>query len=128
MAHGEIRRGSSRVAGGEAGIGKSRLIRAIVDEITKEPIALIRYQCSQNYRDSAFWPIVARFLADSGIVSEEPDSEKNSKLLRVLENSVPDDPAVMPLVAALIGIENADEARVVANLPPKFVVPERWMR
>jgi class 3 adenylate cyclase len=47
---------------GEAGIGKSRLVRAVLDAIAGEEHAALRYQCSPYHTGTALWP-VARQLA-----------------------------------------------------------------
>ena len=38
---------------GEAGIGKSRITRALLDAVRAEPHVRIRYQCSPYHADSA---------------------------------------------------------------------------
>jgi class 3 adenylate cyclase/predicted ATPase len=60
---------------GEPGIGKSRLIAALLDRLAAEPHTRLRYFCSPQHSDSAFYPIIsqmeraARFTyADSGQV------------------------------------------------------------
>lgn len=57
---------------GEAGIGKSRIVRALEDSLEGTPHTRLLYQCSPFHADSAFWPIIqqlsraARFSADDG--------------------------------------------------------------
>jgi tetratricopeptide (TPR) repeat protein len=43
---------------GEAGIGKSRLARALLDAVAGEPHNHVRYQCSPQHAESALWPAV----------------------------------------------------------------------
>ena len=38
---------------GEAGIGKSRITKALLDAVAEEPHIRIRYQCSPYHTDSA---------------------------------------------------------------------------
>jgi predicted ATPase len=42
---------------GEAGVGKSRLAAEFLRRIANEPQVLFRYYCSQQHRNSAFYPV-----------------------------------------------------------------------
>jgi predicted ATPase len=46
---------------GEAGIGKSRLIRVLKERATGEPMTELAVRCSPYYQDSALYPIIAFF-------------------------------------------------------------------
>src|SRR6516165_3602902 len=46
---------------GEAGIGKSRLFAALMDSLAGEPHTRLRYFCSPQHTDSAFYPIIGQF-------------------------------------------------------------------
>jgi predicted ATPase len=50
---------------GEAGIGKSRLAAALMERLTAEPHTRLRYFCSPQHTDSAFYPIIGQFDAPS---------------------------------------------------------------
>jgi class 3 adenylate cyclase len=50
--------GQMVLLGGEAGIGKSRITEALVQELGEEPHISIRYQCSPYHGDSTLWPVV----------------------------------------------------------------------
>src|SRR5262249_33599519 len=43
---------------GEPGIGKSRLTMALLDRLATEPPSRLRYFCSSQHTDSAFYPII----------------------------------------------------------------------
>ena len=43
---------------GEAGIGKSRSIEALQEEVAREPHTRIHLQCSPYHRDSALYPVI----------------------------------------------------------------------
>ena len=45
---------------GEAGIGKSRLTAALLERLATEPHTRLRYFCSPQHTDSAFYPIIGR--------------------------------------------------------------------
>ena len=44
---------------GEAGIGKSRLTAVLLERLATEPHTRLRYFCSPQHTDSAFYPIIA---------------------------------------------------------------------
>jgi class 3 adenylate cyclase/tetratricopeptide (TPR) repeat protein len=46
---------------GEAGIGKSRMVRALREQLQGEPYHIVIYQCSPFFVNSAFYPIRAEF-------------------------------------------------------------------
>jgi Predicted ATPase len=45
---------------GEAGIGKSRLTAALLERLASEPHTRLRYFCSPQHTDSAFYPIISQ--------------------------------------------------------------------
>jgi predicted ATPase len=45
---------------GEAGIGKSRLTAALFERLASEPHTRLRYFCSPQHTDSAFYPITGQ--------------------------------------------------------------------
>jgi class 3 adenylate cyclase len=77
-------RWSMSVAAGEAGIGKSRICRALFDALSKDGYLRTRYQCSPNYRDTAFWPVIHQITAVSGIEQTDTNDKKLNRLEEVL--------------------------------------------
>ncbi|MDF1587356.1 adenylate/guanylate cyclase domain-containing protein [Marinimicrococcus flavescens] len=51
---------------GEAGIGKSRLVRATLDALDGEEHVALRYQCSPHHTGSALWPVIRQLGAAAG--------------------------------------------------------------
>ena len=49
--------GQLLIVSGEAGIGKSRITRAVIDEIARDDHIRMTYQCSPYHADSAFYPL-----------------------------------------------------------------------
>jgi predicted ATPase len=45
---------------GEAGIGKSRLTAALLERLESQPYTRLRYFCSPQHTDSAFYPIISQ--------------------------------------------------------------------
>ncbi len=57
---------------GEAGIGKSRISRALLDALAEEPHFRIRYQCSPYHGDSALWPVIRQLNHAAGLGARRP--------------------------------------------------------
>ena len=69
---------------GEAGIGKSRLTAAFLEELTTEPYTRLRYFCSPQHEDSAFFPIIGQLERAAGFAHEDDAQSKLEKLDVVL--------------------------------------------
>jgi len=65
---------------GEAGIGKSRLAAALMEEIAAEPHTRLRYFCSLQHADSAFYPIIGQFERAAGFAHGDTPRTKLDKL------------------------------------------------
>jgi class 3 adenylate cyclase/predicted ATPase len=65
---------------GEAGIGKSRLAAALMEEIATEPHTRLRYFCSPQHTDSAFYPIIGQFERAAGFAHGNTPQTKLDKL------------------------------------------------
>ena len=69
---------------GEPGIGKSRLTAALLETIASEPHTRLRYFCSPQRTDSAFYPIIGQMERAAGFTYDDPLEAKLGKLDRVL--------------------------------------------
>jgi class 3 adenylate cyclase len=56
---------------GEAGIGKSRLTAALLERLATEPHTRLRYFCSPQHTDSAFFPIIGQMERAAGLTHED---------------------------------------------------------
>jgi predicted ATPase len=65
---------------GEAGIGKSRLIAALLERIADEPHARLRYFCSPQHMDSALYPIIGQMERAAGFAHGDSAQVKLDKL------------------------------------------------
>jgi class 3 adenylate cyclase/tetratricopeptide (TPR) repeat protein len=86
---------------GEAGIGKSRLLAELEDELASEPYASLRYFCSPLHRDSALHPIIARWEQEAGFARGDSPEQR----LRKLES-----------IPAISGLSDEDVALIAAIL------------
>jgi predicted ATPase len=67
------RRGEGQVAllSGEGGIGKSRLTAALLENIVGEPHTHLRYFCSPQHTDRAFYPIIGQMERAAGLAHDD---------------------------------------------------------
>ena len=65
---------------GEAGIGKSRLTAALLEAIASEPHTRLRYFCSPQHTDSAFYPIISQMERAAGFAPDDTPQAKLDKL------------------------------------------------
>jgi class 3 adenylate cyclase/tetratricopeptide (TPR) repeat protein len=86
---------------GEAGIGKSRILAALCEQIGDEPHIRMRYQCSPHHVNDAFYPISSQLWQAAGFSSGEPVTARLDKLEACIERSGLPPKDVAPLLAAL---------------------------
>jgi class 3 adenylate cyclase/tetratricopeptide (TPR) repeat protein len=90
---------------GESGIGKSRLVEALVEHVAEAPHELIRLQCSPYHATSTLHPIIERLRRLAGFVAQEAVAERIEKLERFLGDLYEDVSAVAPLYAELLSVD-----------------------
>ncbi len=69
---------------GEAGIGKSRLTAALLERLSGEAHTRLRYFCSPQHTDSAFYPIIGQMERAAGLAHDDRPQAKLDKLDAVL--------------------------------------------
>ena len=65
---------------GEPGIGKSRLTAALLERLATEPHTRLRYFCSPQHTDSAFYPIISQMERAAGFAHDDNTQAKLDKL------------------------------------------------
>src|SRR5262249_30717676 len=78
----QAKRGDGQVVliSGEAGIGKSRLTAALLENLAPEPHTRLRYFCSPQHTDSAFYPIIGQMERAAGLLHDDTPQQKLDKL------------------------------------------------
>ncbi len=89
---------------GEAGIGKSRISRAVIDAVAQQPHVRISCQCSPYHVDSALYPVTQQLERMTALAPGDGPDDRLSKLEEVLARAFDDPAEAAPLFAALLGI------------------------
>jgi class 3 adenylate cyclase/tetratricopeptide (TPR) repeat protein/ABC-type lipoprotein export system ATPase subunit len=86
---------------GEAGIGKSRLLEGLRQEVDGSKLVSIRYQCVPNRTTSAFFPAIAQLQRAADL---EPDDSADARLDKI------------ETVLQALGTVNSDDLKIFAHL------------
>jgi predicted ATPase len=90
---------------GEAGIGKSRISRALLDAVANEPHTRVRYQCSPYHTDSPLWPVVQQLGRDARLEADDSPDEALDKVEELIGVAADDVHATAALIAPLLGLD-----------------------
>jgi predicted ATPase len=72
---------------GEPGIGRSRLTAALLERVAPEPHTRLRYFCSPQRTDSAFFPIISQMERAARLARDDTATAKLDKLDAMLAQS-----------------------------------------
>ena len=116
----QAKRGEGRVVlvSGEAGIGKSRLTRALQERLARDPHTRLIYHCSPYHRDSALHPIIGQLVRAAGIEFGDEAEVKLDKLATLLGGSIEPSGEDVALFAALLSIPGGNRY-VLPSLTPQ---------
>jgi predicted ATPase len=110
------REGQVVLISGEPGIGKSRLTTAFLQQLECEPHTRLRYFCSPQHTDSAFYPIIGQLERAAGFTHQDDGRTKLDKLDTVLaQTSTPIEDAA--LFAELLSLPNDGRAPALSLTP-----------
>ncbi len=100
-------KGQFVLLGGEPGIGKSRIVRALQDALGAEPHLRVGYQCSPYHSDSALFPVIQQLTRAAGIGPEHGTEERLDRLEALLGGGAAQEVGDIALIAALLGIDGS---------------------
>jgi class 3 adenylate cyclase/predicted ATPase len=103
---------------GEAGIGKSRLVQAVLEAVAAGDHVALRYQCSPHHTGTALWPIARQLGLAAGFETADVEAGRLDKLEALLRQGAEDVSDAAPLIAALLGID-AGGRYAVPDLTPQ---------
>ncbi|GJL83788.1 MAG: adenylate/guanylate cyclase domain-containing protein [marine bacterium B5-7] len=95
---------------GEAGIGKSRIVQVVGEEISTEHHTKLRFQCSPHHSNSALYPVINQLQMSSGFTAKDNAEQKLDKLKKLLESREQNQSKTTTLFASLLSlpVENLD--------------------
>ena len=102
---------------GEAGIGKSRLVRHLRDQLPEVHYEMIQFQGSPHHTNTALYPVGTYLRQVAGLVGEESASTQRQKLATLMANCGLDDCITVALLADLLSGQGDGEEQL-ANMSP----------
>ena len=90
--------------GGEAGLGKSRLARAVRDAVAGHRHAMVRYQCSPYHVNSALYPFLEQTEFAAAIARDDGPEARFEKIAAMVARDGAEVGTVAPLLAAALGV------------------------
>jgi class 3 adenylate cyclase/predicted ATPase len=100
---------------GEAGIGKSRTVHALLDSLDDKPLCL-HHQCSPYHSDSPLFPVTQQIAHAARVLPGDPAETTLDRLETLLAGTPPEEIA---LVAALLGVDGAVRYGTLDLTPPQ---------
>jgi class 3 adenylate cyclase len=96
--------GQIALLSGEAGIGKSRVLATLREQIGTQHHWVLRYQCSPHHINDAFYPVIRQLWHAADFIAGEPAGTRLSKLERMMETTGLGSPECVPYLASLLAI------------------------
>lgn len=89
---------------GEPGIGKSRLVQELKEQVIREKVLCADIHCSPYHRNSALYPIIRHVHRFLGFRKDESPQDKLEKLRTALNRITFRESNTLPLIAALLSL------------------------
>lgn len=102
---------------GEAGIGKSRLVRHLRDQLTGDHFETIQSQCSPHHTNTVLYPVMTYLRQAAGLAGEDSAATQRQKLVTLMADNGLDDRTTVALFAHLLSIQGNEQDQP-ANVSP----------
>jgi len=103
---------------GDPGIGKSRIIQALQEQLADEPHTRLHYFCSPHHQDSTLYPVITQLGRAAGFAREDTQESKLSKLEALLSQSNATEEEI-GLIAGLLSIPTGERYQPAAMSPQR---------
>jgi class 3 adenylate cyclase/tetratricopeptide (TPR) repeat protein len=102
----QSRQGSGQVVtvSGEAGIGKSRLVEAVIAACARDGALRVTFRCTPHHSNSPLFPIISRLKRTLGLRTEDNNAERLTKLEKALTSYQFANSETVSLLAALMSV------------------------
>lgn len=104
----------------EAGVGKSRIVRAFRDRLGDEPHSRVVYYGSPYHQNSAFYPATEQLQRTMGFDREDGPEDKLGKLNAVLDGLGLEVAKIAPPLAALLSLPAVSRAQTPELSPQEL--------
>ncbi|MBI3801012.1 MAG: AAA family ATPase [Deltaproteobacteria bacterium] len=111
--------GQAVLLSGEAGIGKSRLLQTLKEQVSAEGATRIEFRCSAYHQNSAFYPVIEHLQRLLQFHREETPQAKLIKLQQALAVYHFPQADTLPLLAALLSLPHPE------GYPPITLSPQK---
>jgi class 3 adenylate cyclase/predicted ATPase len=109
--------GQAALLNGEAGIGKSRLVRVLKKHVARESCTRIEWRCLPYYRDSALYPVTSHLQRALAWEPDETPELKVRKLERFLTQRALPLQEMSPIFASLLSLPLPERYAPLALTP-----------
>src|SRR5262245_13730609 len=104
---------------GEPGIGKSRLVQELKEQVTAEGATRIEFRCSSYHQNSALYPIIEHLQRLLQFQRKETAQAKLDKLTQLLSHYRFPQADTLPLLASLLSLPHPE------GYPPLTLSPQK---
>jgi class 3 adenylate cyclase/tetratricopeptide (TPR) repeat protein len=102
---------------GDAGIGKTRIVREFCSQPELAETTIIQANCHELFLNSPLYPLASFLWARIGLVPEDDVGVRMQKIVTFLDELVVNTPENNQIVASLLGLESMRAAESVAPTP-----------
>jgi predicted ATPase len=111
--------GRTVLVSGEPGIGKSRVVLKLRQQLAGTAHMALSFFCNLSYRDSELFPVISRLERAAGFARGDTSGTKLDKLEALIGRYSPDMREVVPLCSALLSVSTAGRYPAL-DLSPKL--------
>jgi class 3 adenylate cyclase len=115
----EEREGQVVLLCGEPGVGKSRLVRALREQLGQRSFTPLSHFCSPFHQGSTLHPVIGLLERGAGLARDDPPERQLDRLEALVALATEDVRAVAPLLADLLAIPSG------GRYPPLGLSPQR---